>query len=136
MARGCCGCHGLGVCRAGTGALQWEEGQGTRHKKLEFKALIAFFFFNLVVWGGVMGPCKSVPAVVLVFFLFFFFGSGRNLLALLQQAKVGHELCRVVLLLLQHVGGSSPLAAHGRALKAVGLAGESKIMIMESSVLT
>lgn len=33
----------------------------------------SFFFFNLVFWGGVMGPRKSVPAVVLVFFLFFFF---------------------------------------------------------------
>lgn len=71
MARGCCGCRGLKVSKAGTGALQWEEGQGTRHKDLEFKALIAFFF-NLVFWGGVMGPRKSVPAVVLVFFLFFF----------------------------------------------------------------
>lgn len=80
MARGCCGCHGLEVFRVGTEALQWEEGQGTRHKDLEFKALIPFFYFNLVVWGDVMGPHKSVPAVVLVFFLFF--GSGRNLLAL------------------------------------------------------
>lgn len=40
----------------------------------------------------------------------------------------------MMLVLLQHVGGSSPLAAHGRASEAVGLAGESKIMIMESSV--